>query len=188
MILRVDEKKPLLVRWRYGLGRVIAFMSDAKSRWAAPWVRWECIRHAVAADGARRVAPRPQRCAPACVQEIRKAKRWCFTMCWPTRKIPRADTLGSAGRRISWSRRMERAPRTMPLEETAPGHYEARIPADQGGLYHIVSGNSEMLLPEAGFLSRVGRNETAGGKHGAARRDQPRHRRTDASVDRSTFK
>ena len=40
-ILRVDEKKPLLVRWRYGLGRVIAFMSDAKSRWAAPWVRWE---------------------------------------------------------------------------------------------------------------------------------------------------
>ncbi|MGH9681855.1 MAG: VWA domain-containing protein, partial [Candidatus Acidiferrales bacterium] len=40
MILRVDEKKPLLVRWRYGLGRVIAFMSDAKSRWAAPWVRW----------------------------------------------------------------------------------------------------------------------------------------------------
>ena len=41
VILRVDEKKPLLVRWRYGLGRVIAFMSDAKSRWAAPWVRWE---------------------------------------------------------------------------------------------------------------------------------------------------
>jgi uncharacterized protein YegL len=40
VILRVDDKKPLLVRWRYGLGRVIAFMSDAKSRWSAPWVRW----------------------------------------------------------------------------------------------------------------------------------------------------
>jgi hypothetical protein len=37
------------------------------------------------------------------------------------------------------------------LEQTAPGHYEARIPADQGGLYHIVSGNSEMVLPDAGF-------------------------------------
>src|ERR1700704_5242144 len=40
-ILRADSDKPLLVRWRYGLGRVIAFMSDAKSRWAAPWVGWE---------------------------------------------------------------------------------------------------------------------------------------------------
>ena len=43
VILRVDDKKPLLVRWRYGLGRVIAFMSDAKSRWAAPWVRWQAF-------------------------------------------------------------------------------------------------------------------------------------------------
>jgi hypothetical protein len=42
-------------------------------------------------------------------------------------------------------------PRTLPLEETAPGHYEARIPGNQGGLYHIVSGNSELILPEAGF-------------------------------------
>ena len=39
-ILRVDSGEPLLVRWQYGLGRVIAFMSDARSRWSAPWVQW----------------------------------------------------------------------------------------------------------------------------------------------------
>jgi uncharacterized membrane protein len=29
---------PILVSWRYGLGKSVAFMSDAKNRWAAPWV------------------------------------------------------------------------------------------------------------------------------------------------------
>jgi hypothetical protein len=40
---------------------------------------------------------------------------------------------------------------TIPLEETAPGHFEAHIPASQKGLYRIVSGNSELVLPEQGF-------------------------------------
>ncbi len=39
-ILEVDEKDPLLVRWQYGLGRAAVFTSDAKSRWAASWVKW----------------------------------------------------------------------------------------------------------------------------------------------------
>jgi uncharacterized membrane protein len=40
-ILAVDRKDPLLVRWQYGLGRAAVFASDAKSRWAADWVRWK---------------------------------------------------------------------------------------------------------------------------------------------------
>lgn len=41
-ILSIDAQKkdPLYVRWQYGLGRVGVFTSDAKSRWAAPWVAW----------------------------------------------------------------------------------------------------------------------------------------------------
>lgn len=35
-----DQRDPLLVRWQYGLGRVAIFTSDAKSRWAEPWVNW----------------------------------------------------------------------------------------------------------------------------------------------------
>ena len=31
---------PLLVRWQYGLGRTAVFASDAKPRWAAPWIAW----------------------------------------------------------------------------------------------------------------------------------------------------
>ncbi|RMG09794.1 MAG: VWA domain-containing protein [Planctomycetota bacterium] len=34
------EDGPLLVRWRYGLGKAAAFTSDAGGRWCADWLRW----------------------------------------------------------------------------------------------------------------------------------------------------
>ena len=43
VILRLDSGEPLLARWQYGLGHVIAFTSDARSRWAEPWVRWSAF-------------------------------------------------------------------------------------------------------------------------------------------------
>jgi hypothetical protein len=38
--MRVD-KDPLLVSWRYGLGRVMAFTSDLSGRWGKEWVAWQ---------------------------------------------------------------------------------------------------------------------------------------------------
>lgn len=40
-ILASDRGDPLLVRWQAGLGKSVAFTSDAKTRWAADWVDWE---------------------------------------------------------------------------------------------------------------------------------------------------
>src|SRR5262249_47327265 len=34
----------LMIEWTYGLGRTIAFTSDAKARWARSWVAWENYR------------------------------------------------------------------------------------------------------------------------------------------------
>lgn len=36
--LVTDHGDPLLAHWRYGLGKVTAFTSDCKSRWAAMWI------------------------------------------------------------------------------------------------------------------------------------------------------
>lgn len=33
-----DKDDPILVSWRYGLGKAVAFTSDAKNHWAAPWL------------------------------------------------------------------------------------------------------------------------------------------------------
>ena len=38
--LITERGDPLFVSWRFGLGKSAAFMSDAKSKWAADWVRW----------------------------------------------------------------------------------------------------------------------------------------------------
>ncbi len=35
-----DRGDPILVSWRYGLGKSVAFTSDAKARWAADWLEW----------------------------------------------------------------------------------------------------------------------------------------------------
>jgi hypothetical protein len=40
MLMQVD-KDPLLVSWRYGLGRVSAFTSDLSGRWGREWVAWK---------------------------------------------------------------------------------------------------------------------------------------------------
>ncbi|MDX9973016.1 MAG: glutamine amidotransferase [FCB group bacterium] len=35
------EQDPILAQWRYGLGKSVAFTSDATNRWAADWVSWK---------------------------------------------------------------------------------------------------------------------------------------------------
>jgi uncharacterized membrane protein len=43
VILRGPEpyNDPILASWQYGLGRSVAFMSDATARWATNWVAWD---------------------------------------------------------------------------------------------------------------------------------------------------
>ena len=35
---------PVLAHWQYGVGKALAFTSDAKPRWASSWVAWEGFR------------------------------------------------------------------------------------------------------------------------------------------------
>jgi len=149
-ILRVDVDKPLLVRWRYGLGRVIAFMSDARSRWAAPWVRWasfgtlwpQMVRDASHRDRTVRAGVRPGNGEGDAV---------VYYDLLGDANNPTAAALNVSGPSHILVEVPGEASRTVSLEETSPGHYEAHIPAGQGGLYRIVSGSSELVLPEAGF-------------------------------------
>ena len=39
-----DKGDPVLAHWQYGLGRTVAFTSDAKAKWAANWIGWEKYR------------------------------------------------------------------------------------------------------------------------------------------------
>ena len=148
-ILRGDEKtSPGALR--QGLGRVDRLASDAKSRWAAPFQRWESfgtlwpqmVRDVSHRDRTIRAGVRPGN---------QEGEAVVYYDVLANADNPAAETLDSAGPPHILVETPGAAPRTLPLEQTAPGHYEARIPADQGGLYHIVSGSSELILPDAGF-------------------------------------
>lgn len=41
VVLVSDRGDPLLAQWQYGLGRAVAWTSDAKGQWAADWLGWE---------------------------------------------------------------------------------------------------------------------------------------------------
>lgn len=38
--LVTDQGDPLLAHWQYGLGRAVAFTSDARAKWAKHWIGW----------------------------------------------------------------------------------------------------------------------------------------------------
>ncbi len=149
-ILRTDSGEPLLVRWQYGLGRVVAFLSDARNRWAADWLGWNDY-------GAL---------WPQLVRDVCRGSRTVRAGVRPGAREGEAvvyyDVAGETARNAPRAFRLLERPRvvvavpgeqsrSVALEETAPGHYEARIAAPARGLYRIVSGSAELLLPEAGF-------------------------------------
>ncbi|MBN1812090.1 MAG: VWA domain-containing protein [Anaerolineae bacterium] len=41
VILTTHQNDPLLAAWQYGLGRAVAWTSDATGRWAQQWVTWD---------------------------------------------------------------------------------------------------------------------------------------------------
>jgi Mg-chelatase subunit ChlD len=40
-ILASTQKDPILAAWQYGLGKTVAFTSDASGRWASDWISWD---------------------------------------------------------------------------------------------------------------------------------------------------
>jgi Mg-chelatase subunit ChlD len=61
-----DKDDPVYAVWQYGLGKVAAFTSDAKGRWAANWMNWsgfgqfwtQMLRDTLRREGSNELQPR----------------------------------------------------------------------------------------------------------------------------------
>lgn len=122
---------PILASWRFGLGKSVAFMSDAKNRWAAPWlgggttfakfwaqtIRWT-VRSTAQADLDTQVEIQQRR--GKVVIDVVNARGEFVNM---------LDIRGSvAGEKV--------APK-LRIDQTAPGRYEGEFEAPDKGQYMV---------------------------------------------------
>jgi uncharacterized membrane protein len=128
----VSEKgDPLLAHWQYGLGRAVAFTSDAKAKWAQNWLGWDKYR-----------------------------QFWSQIAKWSIRRVDNTDfstdvSVDKGEGQISVEALDEKgnfrnflnlqtivvspkgARQTVQLEQTGPGHYEAKFPTKEVGSYML---------------------------------------------------
>ncbi|HUS35275.1 MAG TPA: glutamine amidotransferase, partial [Verrucomicrobiae bacterium] len=128
----VSEKgDPILAHWQYGLGRAVAFTSDARAKWGQNWLNWQKYR-----------------------------QFWSQAAQWSLRKVDAADfntdvavdkgegqisveALDNTGNfrnfltleAVVVSPKGER--QTVQLQQTGPGHYDAKFPTKEVGAYLI---------------------------------------------------
>jgi len=131
LVLVTDRGDPLLARWRVGLGQVVAWTSDVKNRWAVEWLTWPgyskffaqlirtTMRHqeheaydlaADIVDGRARVT----------VDAVDRDDHFVNGL---------ETTLEVVDPRDS------KVKRTLPMDQTAAGRYEAELPIDRYGTY-----------------------------------------------------
>ena len=124
-----EKGDPLLAHWQYGLGRAVAFTSDAKAKWGRNWMAWDKYR-----------------------------QFWAQIAKWSMRRVDNTDfttdvTVDQGEGQISVEALDEKgnfrnflnlqavvvSPRgqrqNVQLEQTGPGHYEAKFPTKEVGAY-----------------------------------------------------
>ncbi len=126
-----DKGDPLLAHWQYGLGRSVAFTSDAKARWARNWLSWDSYR-----------------------------QFWTQIANWSLRRLENADfttevaiengegvvSVEAVDEKGDYRNflRLQTAvvspsgeKEVVRLEQTGPGRYEARFPTKEVGSYML---------------------------------------------------
>ena len=133
--LATDGGDPLLAHWNYGLGRSVAFMSGANSRWAAQWLTWSDFSRFW--DGVTRwtmSAPVDRRLQPAITVAPSAGggyglARLSVESLAPDNSFADLANLTVAVRAPSGAITATR------LLQTAPGRYDATIPLAEPGAY-----------------------------------------------------
>jgi Ca-activated chloride channel family protein len=124
-----EKGDPILAHWQFGLGRTVAFTSDAKAKWAADWVGWGKYR---------------QFWSQVAQWSLRKLESADFTTDVSIDKgeghisVDAADDSGNYRNFLDLQMALvgpKGDQQMVRLEQTGPGHYEARFPTKEVGVY-----------------------------------------------------
>ncbi|MFK7999136.1 MAG: VWA domain-containing protein [Polyangiales bacterium] len=143
VILQSDLGEPILARWRVGLGWSMAWTSDVKNRWAVDWLRWrgysqfwaQLIREHMRNKRRQRL----DMVAETFGDEVRVSvdaiggNDEFLNGLTSTLKIE--GPMGARRARDGEDDPQLRRTREVPMLQTAPGRYEARLPLDAYGSF-----------------------------------------------------
>lgn len=137
----------LLVEWTYGLGRTMAFTSDAKNRWASSWVAWENYSKfwSQAVRSVLRTVPR----SPYAVQTQIEGGKGKVTIDAIDENGKFIHTLQFQGSVTSPAGKKQ----VLGFRQVGPGRYEAEFEAGAVGIYSV-TGTFEGAHGEKGYLSQ----------------------------------
>lgn len=131
VVLRGPEDDPILATWQYGLGRAVAFMSDASSRWAANWINWpgfadfwsQAVRWSITEGSNNNIEARVVERGEQAVLEVNV-------------RTSQGDYLNGLQLQASIVD-ADLNTRALDLYQTAPGRYEAVFTPQHEGAYFI---------------------------------------------------
>ncbi len=141
MLLRSDQGDPILSTCQYGLGRAIAFTSDALPKWAVEWLRWD--------DFSKFWSQAVGWCLPTMSEELNISTD--FTGGMGNIVVDAFNASGQFRNFIELQARIIRpdlSVETISLNQTGIGRYETKFDANQMGTYilsvaEIVDGKPE---------------------------------------------
>jgi Ca-activated chloride channel family protein len=152
LLLKTHEGEPLLVRGRRGLGRTVAFASDASPRWAATWLRWagfpkfwSQIARDTMRQGAGSLGGASLSVAPGGAEGS-----WSVLVDVDAGDGAFANDLRGELEVLDLQRLPEdpQHRRALPLRLTAPGRYEAELHGVLGGQRLLRARFTDPLAPE----------------------------------------
>ncbi len=129
--LWTENGDPLLAHWQYGLGRAVAFTSDARGRWGRNWLGWPQYR---------------QFWAQVAQWSLRRTENAQFTSDLSIvggeglLSLDAVDEQGNYRNFLNLQAAVvgpKGDRQALRLEQTAPGHYEARFPTRATGSYMV---------------------------------------------------
>jgi Mg-chelatase subunit ChlD len=132
VILTSDREDPILAKWQFGLGRVIAWTADNGSDFAAAWTTWDRY-DAFWAAAVRWALPDPER-RPLTVSATRDGPDMVLTVTAAGESGDFADFLPTVA---TVTDAKGETIKTQPLTQTAPGEYSLRLPAPAAGAYAV---------------------------------------------------
>ncbi|HZG69621.1 MAG TPA: FixH family protein, partial [Herpetosiphonaceae bacterium] len=130
-ILRSPEGDPVLAQWQYGLGRSVAWTSDAKGKWGVDLVRWDEFGR-FAAQLVGWTTPAEEAGAMAATARVEGTQAVVEVELQNTQGQPRTDAT-VAGTLVAPDGSTE----PITLKQVAPGTYQASLASPPTGSYLI---------------------------------------------------